>query len=151
MAELKQFVGFMIAEEHFGVDIMIVEEIIKMIDITPVPRAPSFVEGIINMRGRVIPIVDLRKKLGMSSGPVTDQMRIIVIFINEKRIGFIVDNVEEVIRINEDAIDVAPGTKHTFDNYVAGVARTEKGMIIMLDIMNIFSDQEQKLLVEITR
>ena len=111
MAELRQFVGFMLAQEHYGIDIMAVEEIIRMVDITPVPRAPAFVEGIINMRGRVIPIVDLRKKL-----------------------------------IEVDAIDKAPGTSPTIDNYINGVARTSKCMVIILDIFKVFSIQEQMAL-----
>ena len=78
MAELRQFVGFMLAQEHYGIDIMAVEEIIRMVDITPVPRAPAFVEGIINMRGRVIPIVDLRKKLNVRVSENNESTRIVV-------------------------------------------------------------------------
>ncbi len=151
MADLKQFVGFMIAEEHFGVDIMVVEEIIRMMEITPVPRAPSFVEGIINMRGRVIPIVDLRKKLNIIINDITDKSRIIIVNVNNRRIGFIVDNVEEVIRINEDAIDIAPGSSNSFDHYVAGVARLKHRMVVILDIMKVFSHQEQTQLDNISK
>ncbi len=144
MAELKQFVGFILGKEHYGVDIMIVEEIIRMVEITPVPRAPSFVEGIINMRGRVIPIVDLRKKLSITGNEIDDHTRIIVTFIDNKRMGFIVDKVEEVIKISTDNIDRAPGTSRAIDNYISGVARTkEKGMVIILDFLKIFSPQEQ--------
>ncbi|MBQ3034238.1 MAG: purine-binding chemotaxis protein CheW [Deferribacterales bacterium] len=148
MAELKQFVGFVLGKEHYGIDIMIVEEIIRIVDITPVPRAPSFVEGIINMRGRVIPIVDLRKKLCISNDTqCNDSTRIIVTCIDNKRMGFIVDSVEEVIKISSDNIDKAPGTSRAIDNYISGVARTvEKGMVIILDIRKIFSPQEQMAL-----
>lgn len=147
MAELKQFVGFILGKEHYGVDIMIVEEIIRMVEITPVPRAPSFVEGIINMRGRVIPIVDLRKKLSIVGSELDENTRIIVTCIDNKRMGFIVDKVEEVIKIGTDHIDRAPGTSRAIDNYISGVARTqEKGMIIILDFLKIFSPQEQMAL-----
>ena len=130
MAELRQFVGFMLAQEHYGIDIMAVEEIIRMVDITPVPRAPAFVEGIINMRGRVI----------------NESTRIVVVCIQNRRIGLIVDKVEEVIRIEVDAIDKAPGTSPTIDNYINGVARTSKCMVIILDIFKVFSIQEQMAL-----
>ena len=136
MAELRQFVGFMLAQEHYGIDIMAVEEIIRMVDITPVPRAPAFVEGIINMRGRVIPIVDLRKKLNVRVSENNESTRIVVVCIQNRRIGLIVDKVEEVIRIEVDAID----------NYINGVARTSKCMVIILDIFKVFSIQEQMAL-----
>ncbi len=143
MAELRQFVGFMLAQEHYGIDIMAVEEIIRMVDITPVPRAPAFVEGIINMRGRVIPIVDLRKKLNVRVSENNESTRIVVVCIQNRRIGLIVDKVEEVIRIE---IDKAPGTSPTIDNYINGVARTSKCMVIILDIFKVFSIQEQMAL-----
>ena len=142
MADLKQFVGFMISHEHYGIDIMAVEEIIRMVEITPVPRAPVFVEGIINMRGRVIPIVDLRKKLNIMVSDESDSTRIVVVNINNRRIGLIVDKVEEVIRIEDGAIEDAPGTAHTDNNYISGVARTSKCMVIILDINRLFSSQE---------
>ena len=139
MAELRQFVGFMLAQEHYGIDIMAVEEIIRMVDITPVPRAPAFVEGIINMRGRVIPIVDLRKKLNVRVSENNESTRIVVVCIQNRRIGLI-------IRIEVDAIDKAPGTSPTIDNYINGVARTSKCMVIILDIFKVFSIQEQMAL-----
>lgn len=150
MAEQKQFVGFVLHQEHYGVDIMSVEEIIRMVEITPVPRAPVFVEGIINIRGRVIPIVDLRKKLKMGDFSNTETTRIIIVCINSRRIGLIVDKVEEVIRIGVDAIDRAPGTSPSIDNYVSGVARTSNGMVIILDILKLFSLQEQIALEKIS-
>lgn len=142
MAELKQFVGFMIYQEHYGIDIMAVEEIIRMVEITPVPRAPVFVEGIINMRGRVIPIVDLRKKLNIPVTAENESTRIIVVNLNNRRIGLIVDKVEEVIRIEEGAIEDAPGTAHTDTNYISGVARTPKCMVIILDINRLFTSAD---------
>lgn len=150
MAELSQFVGFMLAQEHYGIDIMAVKEIIRMVEITPVPRAPGFVEGIINMRGMVIPIVDLRKKLNIKKCEIDESTRIIVVYIQNRRIGLIVDKVEDVIRIGNDAIDKAPGTSPAIDNYVGGVARTQKCMVIILDVMKIFSRQEQIALESIS-
>lgn len=150
MSEIRQFVGFLLSKEHYGIDIMAVEEIISMTEITPVPRAPGFVEGIINMRGSVIPIIDLRKKLAIGGAKNnTTASRIIVTSSNKKRVGFIVDQVEEVLRISVDAIDKAPGTSRAIDNYISGVARTSKNMVIILDVSKIFSQQERMALEKI--
>ncbi len=142
MAESKQFVGFMLGSEHYGVDIMAVEEIIRPMEITPVPRAPSFVEGIINLRGRIIPVVDLRKRLHMAITDSGDNMRIIVMRVDNRRLGFIVDKVEEVMHVSVDLIEEAPGVVSRAQQYVEGVARTKKGMIILLDILKIFTPDE---------
>ena len=150
MAELRQFVGFMLAQEHYGIDIMAVEEIIRMVEITPVPLAPVFVDGIINMRGRGIPLGDFRKKLKVKVSVSNESTRIIVVCIQNRRIGLIVDKVEEVIRIEVDNIDKAPGTSPAIDNYIGGVARTSKCMVIILDILKVFSIQEQLALDSLT-
>jgi purine-binding chemotaxis protein CheW len=141
-----QIVGFMLGDEHFGLNIMGVEEIIRLIDITPVPRAPDFVEGIINLRGLIIPVVDLRTRLRIS--PVAgNNVMIIVARVDDKRLGFIVDKVEEVIHVPTDCIESAPGVSASnTQKYVDGVARTEKGMVIILDIAKIFSPDEKLLL-----
>ena len=142
MSESKQFVGFMLDSEHYGVDIMAVEEIIRPMDITPVPRAPVFVEGIINLRGRIIPVVDLRKRLNMPVAVTSEHVRIIVMRIDNRRLGFIVDKVEEVMHIAVDRIEEAPGMASHAHHYVEGVARTQKGMVILLDILKIFTPDE---------
>ncbi|MDR0454199.1 MAG: chemotaxis protein CheW [Deferribacteraceae bacterium] len=142
MSEVKQFVGFMMGSEHYGVDIMAVEEIIRPMDITPVPRAPSFVKGIINLRGRIIPVVDLRDRLRIPIVDTGEHMRIVVMRIENRQLGFIVDRVEEVMYIPVDHIEAAPGVSLNERNYVEGVARTKKGMIILLDILKIFTPDE---------
>ncbi|MDR2883640.1 MAG: chemotaxis protein CheW [Deferribacteraceae bacterium] len=143
MADTKQFVGFQLRNEHYGVDIMGVEEIIRLQDITPVPRAPDFVEGIINLRNQIIPIVDLRKRLRMPVPAENENTRIIVMKIETRRLGFMVDRVEEVMYISTDLIEDAPGMSGGVQgNYVDGVARTDKGMIIILDVVKIFSPEE---------
>jgi purine-binding chemotaxis protein CheW len=145
MAETIQIVGFVLGDGHYGLNIMAVEEIIRMLEITPVPRAPSFVEGIINLRGRIIPVVDLRKRLHITPSPLNGSTRIIVMKVDERRLGFIVDKVEEVMDIPLNSIGEAPGVSQTVSQqYVEGVARTAKGMIILLDILRIFSPEEHK-------
>lgn len=144
MAEVRQFVGLILGSERYGINIMDVEEIIRMMDITTVPKAPAFVEGIINLRGRVIPVVDLRKRLGVPVSDLSANTRIIVVNIRDRRMGFIVDCVEEVLRIDSKTIDRAPGVSTAADrNYIEGVAKTEKGMVIILSVQKIFSPSEQ--------
>jgi purine-binding chemotaxis protein CheW len=120
-------------------------------EITPVPRAPSFIEGIINLRGRIIPVVDLRNRLKIKPvGEAIDE-RIIVMRVNTRRLGLLVDQVEEVMRISHDSIDQAPGATSISTNYVEGVARTGKGMTIILDVFRIFSDEEHKQLMQMNK
>ena len=107
-AELLQLVTFSIGEEEFGVDILSVQEIIRMMDITKVPRAPEFVEGVINLRGKVIPIIDLRRRFGLSTRDHDKHTRIIVIEINNMIVGFVVDSVSEVLRIPSSTVEPPP-------------------------------------------
>ena len=98
--ELMQLVSFKLGSEEFGIDILKVQEINRIVEITHVPKSPDFVEGIINLRGKVIPIIDLRKKFGLEQKEYTKNTRIIVIELEGGRItGFIVDSVSEVLRI----------------------------------------------------
>jgi purine-binding chemotaxis protein CheW len=147
MAEMIQIVSLMLGGEKYGINIMDIEEILRMLNITKVPKAPSFVEGIINLRGQVIPIVDLRKKMGVMVPDESGQTRIINVNIKGKKIGFVVDNVDEVLRLDPDVIDKAPGVSTGVDtNYIQGVARTHNGMIIILNVHKIFSSTEASTL-----
>ena len=106
--EILQLVTFSIGEEDFGVDILKVQEIIRMMDITKVPRAPEFVEGVINLRGKVIPIIDLRRRFGRTPKPHDKDTRIIVIEMSGIIVGFVVDAVSEVLRIPKSTVEAAP-------------------------------------------
>lgn len=147
MADYKQYVNLLLNDEKYGIDIMDVEEILRMIDITKVPKAPPFVEGIINIRGKVIPIVDLRKKLGIPANDYTNSTRIIVVNLRGKQVGFIVDQVEEVLRVDGGVVDKAPTASTSVDNtYIKGVARLATGMVIILDVHQIFKKGEANAL-----
>lgn len=147
MADYKQYVRLLLGEDKYGIDIMDIEEILRMVDITTVPKAPSFVEGIINLRGKVIPIVDLRKKLSIAASDFTASTRIIVINLSGRKIGFIVDNVEDVLRVDSDMVDRAPAASTGADNkYIQGVAKTPKEMVIILDVHKIFNQGESSAL-----
>ena len=132
-----------------GVDIGDVREIIRMQDITKVPSTPSFVEGIINLRGKVIPVVDLRGRFYLEVGEQTKDNRIVVIDINGKDIGMIVDAVTEVSRIAADSVEPPSSFITTADSeYLLGIAKLNNRLIILLDLQRVFSDRESTVLAE---
>ena len=136
--ELLQLVSFHIGQEEYGVDITKVLEINRMVEITKVPQAPSYVEGVINLRGKVIPIIDLRKRLGVESKEYDKNTRIVVVDIESEVLGMIVDSVSEVLRISRSTIepppDIANGSK---SDYIQGVAKMEDRLLIFLDLSKV--------------
>jgi purine-binding chemotaxis protein CheW len=148
MSEIRQYVGFMLGNEKFAISIMDVEEIIRLTEITPVPKAPDFIEGIINLRGRVIPVADLKKRINLGEADYDEnKTRIVVVMLNDKRMGLIIDSVDEIIRIESSDVEQAPALTVNMDaSYIEGVAKTEKGMIIILNIHKIFTSDEQNML-----
>src|SRR5579885_3918603 len=117
-----QVVSFKLATEEYGVDISQVQEIIRMVEITHVPRAPRFMEGVINLRGQLIPIIDLRTRFSMPRAEQTKSTRIVVTEIGAKRVGMVVDSVSEVLRLPTDQIEDAPEMITGVDTeYIRGV------------------------------
>ena len=146
-AELLQLVTFSIGEEEFGVDILSVQEIIRMMDITKVPRAPEFVEGVINLRGKVIPIIDLRRRFGLTTRDHDKHTRIIVIEINNMIVGFVVDSVSEVLRIPASTVEPPPPVVSGLESeYISGVGKLEDRLLILLDLNKLLSGEERDLL-----
>ena len=146
-AELLQLVTFSIGEEEFGVDILKVQEIIRTMEITKVPRAPDFVEGVINLRGKVIPIIDLRRRFGLESRPHDKHTRIIVIEINNMIVGFVVDSVSEVLRIPANTVEPPPPVVAGLESeYISGVGKLEDRLLILLDLDRLLSNEEQQML-----
>jgi len=146
-AELMQLVTFSIGEEEFGVDILKVQEIIRMMEITKVPRAPEFVEGVINLRGKVIPILDLRKRFGLVARSHDKHTRIIVIEINNMIVGFVVDSVSEVLRIPSSTVEPPPPVVSGLESeYISGVGKLEDRLLILLDLDRLLSNEEQETL-----
>ncbi|WP_027183348.1 chemotaxis protein CheW [Desulfovibrio inopinatus] len=149
-AELMQLVTFSIGEEEFGVDILKVQEIIRMMEITKVPRAPDFVEGVINLRGKVIPIIDLRKRFGLSSRDHDKHTRMIVIEINNMIVGFVVDSVSEVLRIPSSTVEPPPPVVSGLESeYISGVGKLEDRLLILLDLDRLLSSEEQDILLQV--
>lgn len=146
-ADLLQLVTFSIGDEEFGVEILKVQEIIRMLEITKVPKAPPFVEGVINLRGKVIPILDLRKRFGLDSRSHDKNTRIIVIEINSMIVGFIVDSVSEVLRLPANTVEPPPPVVAGLDSdYISGVGKLEDRLLIMLDLNRLLSNEEQEKL-----
>lgn len=144
---LLQLVTFNIENEEFGIDILKVQEIIRTMEITKVPRSPDFVEGVINLRGKVIPIIDLRTRFGMSSRPHDGQTRIIVIDLQQMIVGFVVDSVSEVLRIPSDTVVPPPSVVSGVDSeFMSGVGKLEDRLLILIDLDKLLTSEEQNSL-----
>jgi purine-binding chemotaxis protein CheW len=146
-SELLQLVSFILGNEEFGVDILNVQEINRIMQITKVPNAPDYVEGVINLRGRVIPVIDLRCKLGMEKKKPDKNTRIIVIEIKGRTVGFIVDAVKEVIRIPENITEEPPEiTTGVNSEFIKAVGKLEDRLLILIDLDKILFTEEMKKL-----
>lgn len=142
---ILQLVTFKLGAEEFGVDILKVQEINKMMSITKIPNAPTFIEGVINLRGKIIPIVDLRKRLGFRDQPYDKSTRIIVVELDGLVLGFIVDSVSEVLRIPENTIEPPPSMVAGIESeYIEGVGKLDERLLILLELKKVFSSPEKK-------
>ena len=136
-AEL-QLVSFKIGAEEFGVDILKVQEINRMVEITRVPQAPNYIEGVINLRGKVIPIVDLRKRFNLELNEHDKDTRIVVVDIGGAIVGMIVDSVSEVLRLPADTIEPPPDIVTGVNaEYIGGVAKLDDRLLIFLDLSKV--------------
>ena len=145
MSDTMQVVSFRLGSEEYGVDIAQVQEINRMVSITHVPRAPKFMEGVINLRGQLIPIIDLRTRFGMPREDHTKNTRIVVTEIGTKRVGMVVDSVSEVLRLDTAQIEDAPEMISGVDTeYIRGVGKIDDRLIILLDLAKIISAGEKR-------
>jgi len=139
-----QLVVFKIGEEEFGVDISQVREIVRLIEVTYMPKAPAFIEGVVNLRGQIVAVIDLAKRLGIPSRPRGDTTRIIVIEIGENTVGMIVDSVSEVLRISSENIEEVPGLIETEvpEHYIRGVGKLKDRLLVLLDLNRVLTHEE---------
>jgi purine-binding chemotaxis protein CheW len=138
-----QLVTFRLGTEEYGINIMQVQEIIRLPDIVWVPKTRSFVEGVINLREQVIPVVDLAKRLGVSSEGRTDDTRVVIANIQGNLVGLVVDSVSEVIRIRKEDIEPLPEIMTASnENCLKGIAKLDNRLIILLDLENALSDDD---------
>ncbi|MEJ2456110.1 MAG: chemotaxis protein CheW [Candidatus Thiodiazotropha sp.] len=140
---LIQFVTFVLMDETYGINVMQVQEVLRVTEIAPVPGAPDYVLGIINLRGNVVTVIDTRTRFGLPSKEMDDSSRIIVIESEKQVVGILVDAVAEVVDLQEGEIDVAPnvGTEDS-SRYIQGVATREDGLLILVDLNKLLSDEE---------
>ena len=140
--ELKLIV-FKLGREEYGMDILRVQEIKRMMSITRVPSTPSFIKGVINLRGSVLPVIDLRTRLGLAETELRDAARIIVILVNETTVGFIVDEVVEVTTIDTKNVEVAHALSTGLSTeYISGIAKADNRLFIMLSSDSIVNIQQ---------
>lgn len=135
----ERIVVFKLADESYGVDIATVQQIIRMQHITKVPRAPEFVEGVINLRGKVIPVVDLRRRFGLPIAERNSGNRMIVVELGDQTVGIVVDGVSER-KIPVDSIEAPPPVLATVDSeYLRGIAKVDDDLIILLSLDKVLS------------
>lgn len=154
MAEEVQLVVFALRQGdtlcEYGVPITKVQEIITMAKPTKLPQAPAFVEGIINLRGTIIPIIDLKKRFDMGEADITSETRSVVVEVEGHTVGIIVDEVNEVLRLGQDSIEPAPAIIGGITaEYLTGVGKLDGRLLILLDMDKILSEGEKKELVGI--
>ena len=142
-SQIQQLVTFRLGEEEYGVDILKVHEIDRMMDITEVPNAPSSIEGVINLRGKVIPVINLRRKFNLPEREADSRTKIVVVDIGTSA-GMIVDSVSEVLRISSDIIEPPPPmTAGVSSEYIRGVGKLKDRLLILLDIEKLLGAEEK--------
>ena len=150
MAKDLHIVGFRVGRETFGVPIGLVHEIVRVPEITAVPDAPSYVEGVINLRGKIVSVVDLRKRFGEREIQAHKKNRILVTEVEGKMVGLIVDAASEVLKIPEGEIELPPGVFEEGDlHYVTGVGKLGGRLVILIDLSKILQRGELRRLEEL--
>ena len=149
--ELLQLVGFQLGNEEYGIDILKVQEINRIAEITRIPQSPDFVEGVINLRGNVIPIIDLRKRFNMPEREHDKQTRIVVGEIEGRTVGLIVDAVSEVIRLPLNTIEPPPPiVSDEHSAYISGVGKLDDRLLMLLDIDKILTGPDKEKVFEMS-
>ena len=150
--EFLQFVVIQLEGEEYGIPIMSVETLIRMSEVTRIPRMPSYVEGVINLRGRIIPLIDLRERFGFEKKEWDDKTRIAVIDSSRQSIGLVADGVTEVIRLARKQIDpIPPSLSRIGEEYLDGVGKAGNRLIILLNVDKIVSELEKTAIQRMTR
>jgi purine-binding chemotaxis protein CheW len=140
--ELLQLVSFHVGDEEFGLEILRVQEIIRIQPLTRVPNLPEYIDGVFNLRGRVIPVIGLRKRLGLDKHPADKQTRIVVVDVHNQTLGFIVDSVSEVLRIHSDTVEPTPRLGKTERDYISGVGKLDSRLLLLINLEQLMSGTE---------
>ncbi len=145
--DIIQLVTFCLGDEEFGVNIIIVSEIIRLVQITPVPHAPDFILGVINLRGRVLPVMGLRKRFGLQCVDYTEKTRIIVTIWHNQLIGFLVDSVQEVLRVpSSTVVPPPPIFSGIGSEFIDGIGKLDERLLILLNMDTLMADSQAELL-----
>ncbi|MGR3293188.1 MAG: chemotaxis protein CheW [Candidatus Scalindua sp.] len=147
-----KFLTFIISNEVYGIEILKVREIICLMDITEVPQTPDYMKGVINLRGKVIPVMDLRLKFSISEEEHTQETCVIVVEVNNTSIGIVVDSVSEVLNISGGEIEETPSFGQEIDtNFIMGLGKVKEKIIILLDIEAVLSSEELEMAEQLAR
>ncbi len=138
-----QLVTFRLQDESYGINVMHVQEVLRISEIAPVPGAPPYVLGIINLRGNVVTVIDTRSRFGLPEGEVTDASRMVIIECEKQVVGILVDSVAEVVDLRENQIDSAPNVgNEESSRYIQGIATLEHNLLIVVDLDKLLTDEE---------
>lgn len=138
-----QLVTFRLAEETYGINVMHVQEVLRITEIAPVPGAPPYVLGIINLRGNVVTVIDTRSRFGLPLGETDDSSRIVIIESEKQVVGILVDSVAEVVELNQSEIDSAPNVgNEESSRYIQGVANRDDDLLIVVDLNKLLTEEE---------
>lgn len=141
--EILQWVTYCLGEETYGINVMQVQEVLRYTEIAPVPGAPDYVLGIINLRGNVVTVIDTRSRFGLPPADTTDNTRIVIIESDEQVVGILVDSVAEVVYLKTSEIDSAPnvGTEESA-KFIQGVSNRDGELLILVDLNKLLTDDE---------
>jgi purine-binding chemotaxis protein CheW len=140
--DLLQLVSFHVGDEEFGLDILRVQEIIRIQPLTRVPNLPDYIDGVINLRGKVIPVIGLRTRLGLDKQSADKRTRIVVVDVHGQVLGFVVDSVSEVLRIHTDTVEPTPRLGKIDREYISGVGKLDSRLLLLLDLERLMSETE---------
>lgn len=143
----QKVIVFQLQDKEYGVFVQNVKSIEKVDHITRVPRTADYIKGVINLRGVVTPIIDLRKRLNMPEKEITDQTRVIIAVQNEMEVGLIVDSANDVVDISEDSIEPAPSVIEQVETeFIKGITKLDKRLIMLLDLEKVLSKENQRVI-----
>ncbi len=138
-----QLVTFRLADETYGINVMHVQEVLRITEIAPVPGAPDYVLGIINLRGNVVTVIDTRTRFGLPRAETDDSSRIVIIESEQQVVGILVDSVAEVVELHQSEIDSAPNVgNEESSRYIQGVANRESDLLIVVDLNKLLTEEE---------
>lgn len=138
-----QWVTFRLDDESYGINVMQVQEVLRYTEITPVPGAPGYVLGIINLRGNVVTVIDTRQRFGLPPAPITDNTRIVIIEVDRQVVGILADSVAEVVYLRQSEIETAPNVGNEESaKFIQGVCNKNGELLILVDLEKMMSDEE---------